>query len=47
MKVWEYLVSSALLPDREASRRALIADLLELVDLSHRREDMVDKLSRE
>ena len=30
----------------ENERKVLVADLLELVDLQHRREDMVDKLSR-
>ena len=47
MKVWEYLDFFAAcyeIPERE--RPALISDLLELVDLSHRREDMVDTLSR-
>jgi ABC-2 type transport system ATP-binding protein len=47
MKVWEYLdFFGACYRIPEASRRALIDDLLELVDLSHRREDMVDRLSR-
>ena len=47
MKVWEYLdFFAACYHIPEAARRALIDDLLELVDLSHRREDMVDKLSR-
>jgi ABC-2 type transport system ATP-binding protein len=47
MKVWEYLDFFAAcyeIPDSE--RPGLINDLLELVDLKHRREDMVDKLSR-
>lgn len=47
MKVWEYLDFFAAcydIPERE--RPGLINDLLELVDLAHRREDMVDKLSR-
>jgi len=47
MKVWEYLDFFAAcyeIPDSE--RPGLINDLLELVDLSHRRDDMVDKLSR-
>jgi len=47
MKVWEYLDFFAAcyeIPERE--RPALITDLLALVDLSHRREDMVEKLSR-
>jgi ABC-2 type transport system ATP-binding protein len=47
MKVWEYLDFFAAcyeIPDAE--RPGLINDLLKLVDLSHRRDDMVDKLSR-
>jgi ABC-2 type transport system ATP-binding protein len=47
MKVWEYLDFFAAcydIPERE--RPALITDLLALVDLSHRHEDMVDSLSR-
>lgn len=47
MKVWEYLDFFAAcyeIPDTE--RPGLINDLLELVDLKHRRDDMVDKLSR-
>lgn len=47
MKVWEYLDFFAAcyeIPERQ--RTALIGDLLELVDLSHRREDQVDTLSR-
>ena len=47
MKVWEYLDFFAAcyeIPERE--RPELIDDLLALVDLSHRREDMVEKLSR-
>jgi ABC-2 type transport system ATP-binding protein len=47
MKVWEYLDFFAAcyeIPDSQ--RPGLINDLLELVDLSHRRDDMVDKLSR-
>lgn len=47
MRVWEYLDFFAACYDiPEANRRRLIDDLLELVDLSHRRDDMVDKLSR-
>ncbi len=47
MKVWEYLdFFAACYEIPEATRAALINDLLELVDLSHRREDMVDTLSR-
>src|SRR5579859_3316292 len=47
MKVWEYLDFFAAcyeIPERE--RGALISDLLQLVDLGHRRDDMVDTLSR-
>lgn len=47
MKVWEYLDFFAAcyeIPVRE--RPALIDDLLVLVDLSHRRDDMVEGLSR-
>jgi len=47
MKVWEYLdFFGACYAIPEVERAQLITDLLELVDLSHRREDMVDKLSR-
>lgn len=47
MRVWEYLDFFAACYDiPENERKRLIDDLLELVDLSHRREDMVDKLSR-
>jgi ABC-2 type transport system ATP-binding protein len=47
MKVWEYLDFFAACYDiPEKERPGLINDLLELVDLSHRRDDMVDKLSR-
>jgi ABC-2 type transport system ATP-binding protein len=47
MKVWEYLdFFAACYEIPEAARKALIDDLLELVDLSHRRDDMVDTLSR-
>mgnify|MGYP001180489171 CR=1 FL=1 len=47
MRVWEYLDFFAACYDiPESTRRGLIDDLLELVDLNHRREDMVDKLSR-
>lgn len=47
MKVWEYLdFFAACYEIPEAQRLHLIGDLLELVDLSHRREDMVDTLSR-
>jgi ABC-2 type transport system ATP-binding protein len=47
LRVWEYLDFFAAcydIPDNE--RKQLIDDLLELVDLTHRRDDMVDKLSR-
>jgi len=47
MKVWEYLDYFAAcysIPERD--RSGLINDLLALVDLTPRREDMVDKLSR-
>jgi ABC-2 type transport system ATP-binding protein len=47
MKVWEYLDFFAAcyeIPERQ--RPALIDDLLALVDLTHRRDDMVEKLSR-
>lgn len=47
MRVWEYLDFFAAcydIPERE--RTSLVDDLLELVDLSHRKNDMVDKLSR-
>lgn len=47
MRVWEYLDFFAACYDiPEAERKKLIEDLLALVDLSHRRDDMVDKLSR-
>ncbi len=47
MKVWEYLDFFAACYDiPEKDRPGLINDLLELVDLKHRRDDMVDKLSR-
>jgi ABC-2 type transport system ATP-binding protein len=47
MKVWEYLDFFAACYDiPESERPQMITDLLELVDLSARREDMVDKLSR-
>ncbi len=47
MKVWEYLDFFAAcyeIPERD--RPVLISDLLALVDLTHRRDDMVEKLSR-
>lgn len=47
MKVWEYLDFFAACYDiPEVDRPPLIRDLLELVDLSHRSDDMVDSLSR-
>ena len=47
MRVWEYLDFFAACYDiPETQRRKLIEDLLELVDLTHRRDDMVDKLSK-
>ena len=47
LQVWEYLdffAACYYIPD--AQRPRLIDELLELVDLSHRREDQVDTLSR-
>jgi ABC-2 type transport system ATP-binding protein len=47
MKVWEYLDFFAACYDiAESERPPLIRDLLDLVDLSHRADDMVDTLSR-
>ena len=47
LRVWEYLDFFAACYDiPEKRRKPLVADLLELVDLAHRREEMVDKLSR-
>jgi ABC-2 type transport system ATP-binding protein len=47
MRVWEYLDFFAACYDiPEGERKKLIEDLLALVDLTHRRDDMVDKLSR-
>ena len=47
MKVWEYLdFFAACYELPQATRRVLIDQLLELVDLTHRRDDMVDTLSR-
>lgn len=47
LRVWEYLDFFAACYDiPENDRKRLVGELLELVDLSHRREDMVDKLSR-
>ena len=47
MKVWEYLdFFAACYHIPEPARKPLIDDLLELVDLRHRYDDQVDKLSR-
>jgi ABC-2 type transport system ATP-binding protein len=47
LRVWEYLDFFAACYDiPENERKRLIHDLLELVNLAHRRDDMVDKLSR-
>ncbi len=47
LRVWEYLDFFAACYDiPEKRRKVLVADLLELVDLRHRREELVDKLSR-
>ncbi len=47
LRVWEYLDFFAACYDiPENERKTLVGDLLELVDLQHRREDMVDKLSK-
>ena len=47
MKVWEYLdFFAACYEIPQAMRRRVVDDLLELVDLAHRREDYVDTLSR-
>ncbi len=47
LRVWEYLDFFAACYDiPEKERKRLVGDLLELVDLTHRREDMVDKLSK-
>lgn len=47
MKVWEYLDFFAGCYNIPEDRRAsLVGELLELVDLDHRREDWVEKLSR-
>jgi ABC-2 type transport system ATP-binding protein len=47
MKVWEYLDFFASCYEIPAeTRRGLVGDLLDLVDLAHRREDYVDALSR-
>ena len=47
MRVWEYLdLFGACYHLRETERKRLVNDLLELVDMTPRRDDMVDKLSR-
>ena len=47
LKVWEYLdFFSACYQISEGERPTLIDGLLELVELSHRKDDMVDRLSR-
>src|SRR5512143_3560960 len=47
MRVWEYLdFFGACYQLREAERKRLVNDLLELVDMTPRRDEMVDKLSR-
>lgn len=47
LKVWEYLdFFSACYQIPEGERPTLIDGLLELVDLCHRKDDMVDRLSR-
>lgn len=47
LKVWEYLdFFAACYHIPEANRHSLIEGLLELVDLNHRQEDLVDRLSR-
>jgi ABC-2 type transport system ATP-binding protein len=47
MKVWEYLdFFAACYGIAAETRRGLVDDLLELVDLAHRRDDYVDVLSR-
>ncbi len=47
MKVWEYLDFFAACYEIPApTRRGLVDDLLQLVDLDHRRDDYVDALSR-
>ncbi len=47
MKVWEYLdFFAACYEIPPEARRGLVGDLLELMDLAHRRDDYVDALSR-
>ncbi|MDQ7036683.1 MAG: ABC transporter ATP-binding protein [Anaerolineae bacterium] len=42
--IWIFFAACYDIPEND--RKRLVGDLLELVDLAHRREDMVDKLSR-
>ncbi|MFT7584444.1 MAG: ABC-2 type transport system ATP-binding protein [Cellvibrionaceae bacterium] len=47
MKVWEYLDFFAACYDiPESVRKGMIGDLLDLVDLGHKRDEMVESLSR-
>ncbi|MFK7801265.1 MAG: ABC transporter ATP-binding protein [Anaerolineae bacterium] len=47
MKVWEYLDFFAACYDiPESMRKGMIGDLLDLVDLGHKRDEMVESLSR-
>ena len=47
LRVWEYLDFFAACYDiPENERKRLVGELLELVEMSHRREDLVDTLSR-
>ncbi len=47
LRVWEYLdFFAACYNVPEAQRKTLVPQLLELVDMGHRREDMVDQLSK-
>lgn len=47
LRVWEYLDFFAMCYDIPSERRkTLVGELLELVELKHRREDMVDQLSK-
>lgn len=47
MKVWEYLDFFAACYDvPESTRKGMIGDLLALVDLTHKRDEFVDSLSR-
>ncbi len=48
LRTWEYLdFFSACYQIEERRRSQIIEELLELVELRHRRDDMVDKLSRD